>query len=228
MKDSNKLINNSYSNTETFKNSVERCDKCQHGYSAIKILNITTFSQVATYFDNYCSSILSENCININGFKVKLNKLVAGNYLPGTLDLNLVLKFEVANKGEISYDFKLINFMSNDTFHVKINGLIQGKFFFNLEKYTSNGNYSRTYSMQKGSYEFVWSYSRLNSSNNNNAVEINHILVKGSNIGGGVKCSLCPEVRSYLKKENISNEQTDNKCDLCPNGFTSNSESIYK
>lgn len=92
------------------------------------MLNLTSFSELKNNFENYCSSIKSENCINLNGFKIKQNKLVSGNYLPGTLHLNLVLNFQVLynNLGEISFDFNLMNLQPNETFSFKINGLSQG------------------------------------------------------------------------------------------------------
>jgi len=82
------------------------------------------------YFDNHCSSVKSENCLNNRGFKAKLDKVISGNYLPSTLELNLVLNFEIIyDQGEISYNFNLSNFQQNETFLVKINGIVQGKLY---------------------------------------------------------------------------------------------------
>ena len=39
------------------------------GNFAVKVLNLTSFSELKNNFENYCSSIKSENCINLNGFK---------------------------------------------------------------------------------------------------------------------------------------------------------------
>ena len=63
--------------------------------------------------------------MNINGFQAKLYKLISGNFLPNTLELNLALNFEIdEDQGELSFNLKIINFDKNEQFFVKLNGVI--------------------------------------------------------------------------------------------------------
>lgn len=49
--------------------------------------------------------------------------------------------------------------------------------------------------LYKGKYEVIWSYIRSNSSNTENAIEINLITIEGSDLGGGINCVECPKVK---------------------------------
>ena len=95
-----------------------------------------------------------------------------------------------------------------------------------------NGNYSKAYNFIKGKYEVIWRYSRENSTNSNNSVEIFSFYIEGSDKGRAINCVQCPNVNSLFKKGSIRNKLISIKqhnCLPCPNGFTSNldSKNIY-
>ena len=81
--------------------------------------------------------------------------------------------------------------------------------------------------MKKGKYKAIWRYSRENSTNNENAVEITSINIEGSNLGGGVNCIKCPEVFYNFIKGSIRNNSSSSSCKSCNIGFTSNEESNF-
>ena len=57
-----------------------------------------------------------------------------------------------------------------------------------------NGNYSKKYTLKKGKYEIIWTYSREKSSNTHNFVEISSFYIEGSDKGGAINCVECPDV----------------------------------
>jgi hypothetical protein len=120
-----------YSNEEIFSTLQGQCKQCPFGSYPIRTLNISRFQNFPSSFENYCSSIKSENCMGNSGFKEKLFKVISGNNLPYILELHLVVDFEVEEEqGEISYKFSLNNPHKGESFYVKINGVLQGSLFF--------------------------------------------------------------------------------------------------
>ena len=81
-------------------------------------------------FTSFCSSNKSDNCAHLKGFRYKSNKFVSGNYLPNSLDLNLMIQFSIIeNQGEFSFLIKITNSTENEKVYVTINGLIEGGYY---------------------------------------------------------------------------------------------------
>lgn len=135
------------------------------------------------------------------------------------LDLSIFSNI-IEPQGQISFEFELTFPYNNETFFFFINDDL-------ISEYNKSGKYNKTIDLKSQNYKFKWKYQRINSNNDQNAVEINKIILKGSENGFSSSCSSCPYVQKNLNKGTVRDYlDPRKKCVYCSKGFIPNEKSI--